>query len=153
MGYRIRKICDGKMYSRTRTFGAKYTNRILESQDSTKGYNKQITPLSIKQSLYYGSSIVSQLHFPLSKPHCHKLQEKIIIKLEIICYTVTQHKPSVRMDCTCIDFNDSYIFLTATYIFSYHREDITTPSKPPMPNSPHFLLLFLSQQLRQNNCP
>ena len=117
VGYRIRKICDGKMYSRTRTFGAKYTNRILESQDSTKGYNKQITPLSIKQSLYYGSSIVSQLHFPLSKPHCHKLQEKIIIKLEIICYTVTQHKPSVRMDCTCIDFNDSYIFLTATYIF------------------------------------
>ena len=43
------------------------------------------------------------LHFPLLKLHCHKLKEKIIIKL-------------VRMD-TYIDFNDSYIFLTATYIF------------------------------------
>ena len=70
---------------------------------------KQITPLSMKQSLYYGSPIVSQLHFPLSKLHCHKLQEKIILKLVIIYYTVTQHKPSVRMD-TYIDFNDSYIF-------------------------------------------
>ena len=75
-----------------------------------------MTPLSIKQSLYYGSPIVSQLHFPLSKPHCHKLQEKIIMKLVIIYYTVTQDKPSVRMD-TYIDFHDSYIFLTATYIF------------------------------------
>ena len=26
------------MYSRTRTFGAKYTNRILESQDGTPKY-------------------------------------------------------------------------------------------------------------------
>ena len=75
-----------------------------------------MTPLSIKQSLYYGSPIVSQLHFPLSKLHCHKLQEKIIMKLVIIYYTVTEHKPPVRMD-TYIDFNDSYIFLTATYIF------------------------------------
>ena len=50
--------------------------------------------------------------------HCHKLQEKInIIKLVITYYTVTQHKPSVRVDCTCIDFDVSYIFLTATYIF------------------------------------
>ena len=38
------------------------------------------------------------------------------MKLVIIYYTVTQHKPSVRMD-SYIDFNDSYIFLTATYIF------------------------------------
>ena len=59
--------------------------------------------------------IVSQLHFPLLKLHCHKLQQKKIINLVKIYYTVTQHKPSVRMD-TYIDFNDSYIFLTATYI-------------------------------------
>ena len=78
-----------------------------------------MTPLSIKQSLYYGSPIVSQLHFPLSKLHCHKLQEKIIIiKLVIIHYTVTQHKPSVRIDIY-IDFNVSYIFWTATYIFFF----------------------------------
>ena len=37
---------------------------------------KQITPLSIKQSLYYGSPIVSQLHFPLSKLHCHNCKKK-----------------------------------------------------------------------------
>ena len=78
-----------------------------------------MTPLSIKQSLYYGSPIVSQLHFPLSKLHCHKLQEKIIIiKLVIIHYTVTQHKPSIRMD-TYIDFNDSFIFLDS-YIYFFH---------------------------------
>ena len=46
---------------------------------------------------------LSYLHFPLLKLPCHKLKEKVIIKL-------------VRMD-TYIDFNDSYIFLTATYIF------------------------------------
>ena len=78
-----------------------------------------MTPLSIKQSLYYGSPIVSQLHFPLSKLHCHKLQEKIIIiKLVIIHYTVTQHKPSIRMD-TYIDFNDSFTFLDS-YIYFFH---------------------------------
>ena len=38
LGYRTRKICGGKMYSRTRTFGAKYTNRILESQDMHTKY-------------------------------------------------------------------------------------------------------------------
>ena len=47
---------------------------------------------------------LSHLHFPLLKLHCHKLKEKIIVKL-------------VRMD-TYIDFNDSYIFLTGTYILS-----------------------------------
>ena len=47
---------------------------------------------------------LSYLHFPLLKLPCHKLKEKVIIKL-------------VRMD-TYIDFNDSYIFLTDTYIFS-----------------------------------
>ena len=79
---------------------------------------KQITPLSIKQSLYYGSPLISQLHFPLSKRHCHKLQDKVVIKLVIIYYTVTQHKPSVRMN-TCIDFNDSYIFFDS-YIYFFH---------------------------------
>ena len=76
---------------------------------------------------------LSYLHFPLLKLHCHKLKEKINIKL-------------VRMD-TYIDFNDSYIFLTATYIFSYHSEDITVSSKPPTPNSRHFFQLFPSQKL------
>ena len=38
------------------------------------------------------------------------------MKLVIIYYTVTEQKPSVRMD-TYIDFTDSYIFLTATYTF------------------------------------
>ena len=85
--------------------------------------------------------IVSQLHFALSKLHCHKLQEKIIMKLIIIYYTVTRQKPSVRMD-------------TFHIIFSYHKEDIAILSKePPMPNSPHCLLLFPSQQHMQNNCP
>ena len=52
------------------------------------------------------------------------------MKLIIIYYTVTQHKPSVRMD-TNIDFNDSYIFLDSyIYIFfSYHKEDSTILSK------------------------
>ena len=58
---------------------------------------------------------------------------------------------------TYIDFNDSYIFFDR-YIYFFHiitdiYRYITISSKPPMPNSPHFLLLFLSQQLRQNNCP
>ena len=67
---------------------------------------------------------------------------KLVIIYYILHYCVTRHKPTVRMD-TYIDFNDSYIFLTATYIFSNHREDITIFSKEPlMPNSPHFLLLF-----------
>ena len=62
---------------------------------------------------------LSYLHFPLSKLHCHKLQEKIvIIKLVIIHYTVTQHKPSVRID-TYIDVNDSYIFFYS-YIYFLH---------------------------------
>ena len=65
--------------------------------------------------------------------------------------TVTQHKPSVRMD-TYIDFNESYIFLTATYIF-HIMVKIPLFCQSPMPNSPHFLLLFPSQQLMQNNCP
>ena len=90
-----------------------------------------MTPLSIKQSLYYGSPIVSQLHFPLSKIHCHKLQEKIIMKLVIIYYIlyycVTRHKPTVRMD-TYIDFNDSYIFFD-TYIYFLHIFSRATHAK------------------------
>ena len=35
-GYKIQKLCGGKMYSRTRTFGAEvHKYRILESQDGT----------------------------------------------------------------------------------------------------------------------
>ena len=50
---------------------------------------------------------LSYLHFPLLKLHCHKLKEKITVKL-------------VRMD-TYIDFNEGYIFLTGTYIFFIFR--------------------------------
>ena len=41
------------------------------------------------------------------------------MKLVIIYHTVTQNKPSVRMDCTCIDYNDSYIFFDS-YIYFCH---------------------------------
>ena len=83
---------------------------------------------------------LSYVHFPLLKLHCHKLKEKIIVKL-------------VKIE-TYIDFNDSYIFFDSyIYFFSYHRDDITVSLKPPTLNSRHFLLLFPSQKLMHNNCP
>ena len=53
--------------------------------------------------------------FSFFKLHCHKLQEKIIMKLVIIYYTVTEQKPSVRMD-TYIDFTDFF----DSYIYFFH---------------------------------
>ena len=108
---------------------------------------KQITPLRIEQSPYFGSPIVSQPHFPLLKLSCHKLQEKIIMKL--IDYTFTRHKPSkVKFSQNLIRLHWTPILIPIFFwqlhicFFSYHREDNTILSKQLMPNSLHLLLLF-----------
>ena len=66
--------------------------------------------------------------------------------------TVTQHKPSVRMD-TYIDFNESYIFLTATYIFHIMVKIPLFCKSHPCQILPIISCYFPSQQRMQNNCP
>ena len=99
-------------------------------------------------------SYVSQLHFPLSKLSCHKLQEKIIMKLVIILSLNTNHQSGWTL---ILILMIAIYFLTNldTYEYFFHiiGKLLLLCQSHPCQILPISSCYFPSQQLMQNNCP
>ena len=111
---------------------------------------KQIPPLSIKVTLLW-FPIVSLLHFPLSKPSCHKLQEKIIMKLVIVLSLDTNHQSGWTL--LLILMIAIFFFYSYKYFFHIIGKISLLCENHPCQILPIFYCYLPSQQLMQNNCP